>query len=298
MTRTRGFTLIELLVVIAIIAVLIALLLPAVQQAREAARRTQCRNNMHQIAIALHNYHDAHQCFPIGDMGYASGMYHGGYVGCIQQGAWPVAILPLIDEAALYNSINLEDNATSPANRTSSAQVLAQYLCPSNPNPAQLRNQGLIHYLGNYGSGTSMYDTRTRVNGVLLTWDRAPTVRITDISDGTSNTFLLGEAGLAGDIDLFGDARHNFWSEACGRCNCNNVRPVVMSTCFRINAPIEETGGTGNQRHHAFGSYHEGGCFFAFCDGQVRFISENIDTTTYRALSTRDNNEVIDDEDY
>jgi len=77
-----------------------------------------------------------------------------------------------------------------------------------------------------------------------------------------------------------------------------NVRPVVMSTCFRINAPIEETGGTGNQRHHAFGSYHEGGCFFAFCDGQVRFISENIDTTTYRALSTRDNNEVIDDEDY
>ena len=296
--RRHAFTLIELLVVIAIIAVLIALLLPAVQQAREAARRTQCRNNMHQIAIALHNYHDSHQCFPIGDMGYASGMYHGGYVGCVQQGAWPVAILPLVDESSLYNAINMDENATSPSNTTTSRQVLAQYLCPSNSNPTLLSNQGLIHYLGNYGTGTSMYATRVSASGVLTTWDMGPPTRITDITDGTSNTLLLGESGHAGDTALYGAARQNFWSEACERCNCNNARGVVSSTFYRINAPIADCGGTGNNRPHPFGSYHEGGCFFAMCDGQVRFISENIDTTTFRALSTKDNNEIVDDEDY
>ena len=299
---SKGFTLIELLVVIAIIAVLIALLLPAVQQAREAARRTQCRNNMHQIVLALHNYHDAHSSFPIGDMGYASGMYAGGYVGCIQQGTWPVAILPYIDETSLYNAINLGDNATSPANTTSSSQVLAQYLCPSNANPTLLgNNQGLIHYLGNAGmGGHTNAATDTYKNGVFYSWDRGSTVRIRDIRDGTSNTLLLGESGEAGNTTLYGTNRHNFWSEACARCNCNNARPVVSSAHYRINANYAEivADGSANKRFHAFGSYHEGGAFFAFCDGNVRFLSENLDMSTFRALSTRANNEIVDDEDY
>ena len=98
--RSRGFTLIELLVVIAIIAVLIALLLPAVQQAREAARRTQCRNNLKQLGLALHNYHDAHGCFPIGDMGRKS-PNNGGAVDYNLPGTWIPALLPYLDEAAL-----------------------------------------------------------------------------------------------------------------------------------------------------------------------------------------------------
>jgi prepilin-type N-terminal cleavage/methylation domain-containing protein len=306
--KKRGFTLIELLVVIAIIAILIALLLPAVQQAREAARRTQCRNNMHQIALALHNYHDAHSSLPIGDMGYASGMYAGTYVGCVQQGAWPVGILPYIDEASVYNAINLGDNATSSANTTTSSQVFAQYLCPSNANPQRQSNMGLLHYLGNAGSGGHLNAvTRAPANGVFYAWDTVttykagrPPCRVRDIRDGTSNTLMLGESGEAGNTQLYGAARQNFWAEACARCNCNNVRPVVSSSNYRINAAYSEVVGDGssNKRYHAFGSYHEGGCFFAFADGQVRFLSENIDTTTFRALSTRANNEIVDDEDY
>ena len=143
----RAFTLIELLVVIAIIAVLIALLLPAVQQAREAARRTQCRNNLHQLGLALHNYHDTHSTFPFGVcvVGY-SGAYH--------DWSWASMLLPFVDEAAIYNSCNFslrawESNTLVPANKTSVMHALNQFLCPTSPN-------GLV-YSTSWGGVSSSY---------------------------------------------------------------------------------------------------------------------------------------------
>ena len=135
--RSRGFTLIELLVVIAIIAVLIALLLPAVQQAREAARRTQCRNNLHQLGLAMHNYHDTHGCLPPLNVGR-----HQDTGGCHQNRppstGWGVLILPFLDETALYNAVNMEQAVYLDVNTTVSQSVLSQYNCPSEVRPRSL----------------------------------------------------------------------------------------------------------------------------------------------------------------
>ena len=292
----RGFTLIELLVVIAIIAVLIALLLPAVQQAREAARRTQCRNNLHQIALALHNYHDSNSCFPIGDMGRVSYMLSWAPSSQGAPGCWPAAILPLIDEASLYNAINFSRMARDPDNNTAKRQVLSQYLCPSNSNPQTMNVNGdaaLLHYVGNGGFANQTDANAHYVpihgskNGVFY---RGGIVRIRDIRDGTSNTLLVGESGYAGYTLGYGTSQ-NYWimGEEMER------RPCLSTASLAINA--QAWVGTGN-RCHPFGSEHEGGAFFAFCDGNVRFLSENIDTGTFRSLSTRANNELVDDEDY
>ena len=143
----HSFTLIELLVVIAIIAILIALLLPAVQQAREAARRTQCRNNMHQLGLALHNYHDTHGCFPMGDMGRTGAPCCGRGL----PGVWGSAILPFIDETAVYNSINFgmwAYTGLNAQNATAARQKLNQYLCPSNSNPVIINITALYDCLG------------------------------------------------------------------------------------------------------------------------------------------------------
>jgi prepilin-type N-terminal cleavage/methylation domain-containing protein len=193
----RGFTLIELLVVIAIIAILIALLLPAVQQAREAARRTQCRNNLHQIGLALHNYHDTHRCFPPGQIsGHTAGIadllytYSGGAT-CF------TLILPYMDESALYNAYNFDAPGTvGTANTTVTQSVLAQYLCPSDLDPSV----GSYNCReGNYAFSTGMDDSCQFQYCPIVTTVRGPLfnrskVRIRDIRDGTSNTFAIGEA--------------------------------------------------------------------------------------------------------
>ena len=301
----RAFTLIELLVVIAIIAVLIALLLPAVQQAREAARRTQCRNNLHQFGLALHNYHDAHSCFP-------PAAIQPDPAGCPGAATldWSgfVHILPYLDEAALYNACNFGIAWNSSVNNTVRRQKLAQLLCPS--------YSGTVTGFHICGSGaTSIYGAATSYCSVMGSmtpaqigswssyWNGVTTYsyccRIRDIRDGTSNTFLMGESG-----NLRGSCYSKVWYNAYGN-GCNRT---LVSLAWPINHDLRwgEGGVTRpsscNNYHMgccmSFGSPHEGGAFFLLADGQVRFLSENIDTTTYMALGTRAGNELIDDEDY
>ena len=295
----RAFTLIELLVVIAIIAVLIALLLPAVQQAREAARRTQCRNNMHQLGLALHNYHDVHRCFPAGTFGQMAATSDGWSPHCM--------ILPFIDEAAVYNSLNFDDSR-SPANKTAAAQRLDQLLCPSYSGTTTG-----FHICGSgatsvYGAATSYCSvmgsmTVAQIGSWSSYWNGVTTYsyccRIRNIRDGTSNTFLMGESG-----NLRGSCYSKVWYNAYGY-GCNRT---LVSLAWPINYDLRwgeggETRPTSCNNYHmgccmSFGSPHEGGAFFLMADGQVRFISENIDINTYRALGTRAGNELIDDEDY
>ena len=290
--KTRGFTLIELLVVIAIIAVLIALLLPAVQQAREAARRTQCRNNLHQLALALHNYHDTHRTFPFGFIPMITPAPTGSGT------TWGAMVLPFLDETAIYNSLNfvVRMDLPSPApNDTAVGQTLAQFLCPSDPNMApatggyfyNLGPQAVSNYLGCMGtSGINKYSVGNR-DGVLFNLSR---VRVRDIRDGTSNTILLGETK---DRERDPQLRLIF----LGFYNNEPVRTTALPiNCDSVACSVPE--GAGGLWYWNFSSFHEGGAFFAFADGQVRFLSENIDMTTFRALGTRANNEIVDDEDY
>ena len=279
--RVRGFTLIELLVVIAIIAVLIALLLPAVQQAREAARRTQCRNNLHQIALALHNYHDTHSVFPPGYINQESGY---GW-------SWAAMILPFVDEVAVYNACNFSIvscgssgmvSSGYAANETANSSRLAQFWCPTDSNP-----QYESHYGGLYRScyaacmGACAANSRDCQDGLMFTNSR---VRVRDVRDGTSQTIAAGEMTRLETIYRW--------------CLCNSQTAAKRNTGTPLGMHDTVPSIPNYSWQTSFGSYHEGGAFFVFADGAVRFISENVDSTAFAALGTRANNELVDDEDY
>ena len=301
----RAFTLIELLVVIAIIAILIALLLPAVQAAREAARRTQCRNNLHQIGLALHNYHDTHGLFPPANVFRYYGSWTNTTAGML--------LLPFLDETALYNAINFNLPTTGAQNTTVGMQVLDQYICPSD-EPAQVfwgysestyaPNAGSSSY---YAGWEINYHGQRKVAGPMYDCSN---IAIRTIRDGTSNTIIYGETTNVADID--GDTAWwscgesprsqwtygaDYWYKRCTEAPVNAIYPAAeaATNCAGATAPV-----TSPARVHsyAFASKHEGGAFFLFCDGQVRFLSENIDTGTYQALGTINGNELLDDEDY
>jgi prepilin-type N-terminal cleavage/methylation domain-containing protein len=220
----KGFTLIELLVVIAIIGILVALLLPAVQQAREAARRTQCRNNLKQIGLALHNYHDVHGCFPlsmpgggIGGSGCTTGFY-----------SWQAYILPFIDQGPLYNSINFHVEmagpgscnniydasiASSHVNASAAGIIVPMYLCPSDSYASNAVVMGSADpapgsYAANAGwpsltTGleSDEWPTPRKYSGIIslaspadtVAWHPAQAVRLRDVTDGTSNTMAVSE---------------------------------------------------------------------------------------------------------
>ncbi|MCH9652723.1 MAG: DUF1559 domain-containing protein [Planctomycetes bacterium] len=289
----RGFTLIELLVVIAIIAILIALLLPAVQQAREAARRSTCKNNLKQVAIALHNYHDTHRTFPIGAAinGGCTG-YSGSHMF-----SWGVHILPFIDQANLYNNLNFSGSTVFVPHNFSSSTCLTAvqpYLCPSNPQPNVVVNTAgtfagaLPDGMGrtdlggvadsiNWKCSTAGVRPTTRGNGVLY---GISSVKFRDITDGTSNTLLVGEiTGSRSPSGLNGNSYTGY---------------DVFDTSNGINSiDTVPGGGTFAFRPQGFSSYHVGGCHFVLCDGAVRFISENIDQGTLSGISTRAGGEVV-----
>lgn len=287
--RRSAFTLIELLVVIAIIAVLIALLLPAVQQAREAARRTQCKNKLKQFGIALHNYHDVYQSFPYGFEGREGGS--GG------NWAWGAMILPQVEQASLFNLLAVGSGsfATACADATKFAAMqrpLAMFRCPSDvglpTNSAFLQNNGVGGSL-NRDLATSNYVVSNHTtenvrdasfNGVFGCGGGAgcvtsrPSIAIRDITDGTSNTIAIGErAWNSGNIQYNAAIAYGTRDTDAG---ANNYGVTTVHGCGV--RPINSTDTSAGQR--AFSSTHEGGAQFLLTDGSVRFISENINHNT------------------
>ena len=304
----RGFTLIELLVVIAIIAVLIALLLPAVQQAREAARRTQCRNNLKQIGVALHNYHDAHSNFPIGSFFSDIG-------GLQFAWGWNTFILPYIDQAPFYNTLNLSSTtypaggSYSPApggNEYKWQNYVPAYNCPSDIGPNTLSigtgSAGPMiwsktNYAAMAGSTNRIqsdgYTTRTG-NGMFYNFSK---VSMRDLTDGSSNTVAAGEvsSGVPTNSATTDNAPY-----------LNTMRIWIWGHASLIDAgdPINGAGTIPGDKGfynsiegsgQGSSSYHEGGAHFLLADGAVRFISENINNGTWLALATRGGGEVIGD---
>jgi len=285
-SRRKGFTLIELLVVIAIIAILIALLLPAVQQAREAARRSSCKNNLKQIGLALHNYHDTHRVFPPG--GFTSG----------NDLNFLVMILPFVDYGNLYAKFNFDLGRTVAPNRTLNLNIPNIYLCPSSAIPTY--NDGYTtHYYGNMGPKDSVTWVGTYkgtaqapslnlggfgLQGVLSANSK---VRMRDITDGASNTILVGEIS----INKFpaGSSPYREWNRGCvgGGCgSIKNVRYSINSSGY-LGASLADL----SFNEPSFASQHVGGCHLLFSDGSVHFASENINMEVYLSTASRDGGE-------
>jgi prepilin-type N-terminal cleavage/methylation domain-containing protein len=332
-SRRRGFTLIELLVVIAIIAVLIALLLPAVQQAREAARRTQCRNNLKQLGLALHNYHDVFGRFMPGivsryDVNGATGAAcpdllgpggaNPGEAGCF---AWGTFLLPYVDQANVYNVLSpgnlfLEQVASTTAGLAALQTPLATFRCPSDTGPA-LNNfdntlgghemvaanysRFIVNTAGtklpiatsnymvcaNPSDSTTPAICPTQYGPPLGLASQNSSVGVRDITDGTSNTFAIGERAWKFN-NLIAGAGTIYGVSAAPGANIDQSASWNLKSAFTNVASLTYDGlnfspgvpGSGGQRAHqarAFNSPHTGGVFFLLCDGSVRFVSENID---------------------
>ncbi len=286
----RGFTLIELLVVIAIIAVLIALLLPAVQQAREAARRSQCRNNLKQIGLAMQNYHDNTKCFPVGQF------------SCCW-GTWVVEILPYIDQAPLfkkYVTTNMYDvpsagiRYSSPANSPVVSTRLAAMTCPSDRPNAPIPPITSHNYAVNNGNTTYSQATYNGVTFGGAPFGMNPTAapaKISDIRDGTSSTMMVGEVLQGTGSDLRGFTWWGDNSNFTAHYPPNSSIPDRIYTAgYCVNSPTDNLPcavSTGaDPIRQGSRSRHTGGVQVVFCDGASRFINQTIDLQLWRSLST------------
>ncbi len=319
-TKT-AFTLVELLVVIAIIGILIALLLPAVQSAREAARRTQCMNNLKQLGLAMHNYETAEGTLPVGAY------------GCCW-GTWIEAILPYLEEQNLadnyvdegkYDVLGLTYRYSGSENRPVTTLRLAILTCPSDGgNVTHFEGITSHNYAVNYGNTgylagyPTQEDAVDDYNGVQFGGapfkllggpDLEPyAARIKDIHDGTSNTLLASEViqGQGSGVGSSGVVSHDlrgfsWWGYGSGFHTYlapNSSQPDVMQSSVYcqndgVNPPCVAPHSTSQPMTNAARSKHAGGVLSVFCDGSVHFISDHIAIDTYRALSTTKGGEVI-----
>ena len=280
--KQRAFTLIELLVVIAIIAILVSLLLPAVQQAREAARRTQCKNNLKQIGLAFHNYHDTSRTFPPGQQFWGTD----GNSVTTTRGAgwgWSAMVAPFIDAGNVFNAFDFSLRMSDPVNLEAVQTKNSNFQCPSNPQDGvhvitgafAIDDPGLqiVNYVGNGGSFASSFNQHNqpaaRNTGVLM---RDSKVRIRDITDGTSNTILIGETVV---YNFLWDP--NLYGRPSGTHGNSDSGLALMRIGLRAMNPPDSANNTVKRESTA--SFHVGGSQVALCDGSVRFISENIDHT-------------------
>jgi prepilin-type N-terminal cleavage/methylation domain-containing protein/prepilin-type processing-associated H-X9-DG protein len=314
----RGaFTLIELLVVIAIIAVLIGLLVPAVQKVREAANRATCQNHLKQIALALHNYHDARGSFPVGHR-IALDMGNGRWANGTN---WWIESSPYFEQGNWYRRWDYTDQRNNVAGGTSAtaAQVIPTMLCPSDPLPAPVWSYtandstyawangfyGLSSYGGNAGTrsaqGTIGNVAHVTNDGIFFSKSH---VSIADVTDGTSNTLLAGERYHRDpEFDRLIVAEHSSESAPMAGLGLwaffisGVPRQVLLGSLVPINYQVPSSAAVGDEptivnRLCAYGSGHPGGANFALADGSVRFLSDQTSLTLLRALGTRAGGEV------
>ena len=301
--RWNGFTLVELLVVIAIIGILIALLLPAVQAAREAARRAQCSNNLKQLALGLHNYESSYKVIPPSAIN-------------TNQMSWAVMVLPYLEQGPLYDQFVFTQGAWNAHNRITIVKgvIVPAFLCPSQGNESDRfsptsgeTDVTVLHYKGVLGPyGTNPYDAdkpytfigldsgfgvcctqgafgQATQGGTAAAPIAIPTKNtLASMEDGTSNTYLLGE---------FSWRKYPYW-RPWTRGYYTDTRGTLLLAAKNVRNPI-------NSRiadlwnDGAFGSNHPGGAQFAMGDGSVRFVSETIDMVVYRATASRNGRESI-----
>jgi prepilin-type N-terminal cleavage/methylation domain-containing protein len=326
--RSSGFTLIELLVVIAIIAILIALLVPAVQKVREAAARSQCLNNLKQIGLAMQMYHDQKKSLPASQYGdYTDSTAFGGPYFASSSWSFLALILPNIEQGAIYQSGNIPNSilgATSaiatpiqvylcPSDEASSLKSYAELTrytrYPSSSSAATTITVGLTSYKGVLGSNFNYGDFANATpafknsgdgfwgaNGIctLDAW-KAP-IKMVQITDGTSNTFMVGEDTL--DLrwaNVTAPAGNEFsWAHSVGTIRTCAIPPnqIARANGTAINVTSGNAGDWGT--YNGFKSKHLGGVQFLFADGTVRFISNSIALGNYRALASYNGNEVVE----
>ena len=329
-----AFTLVELLVVIAIIGILVGLLLPAVQAAREAARRMQCSNNVKQLALAFHNYHDTFRNFPINFAWRSRPGLGGGGPAISDTGkSWLQMTLPFIEQTSLFNSIDFRlglrasggipgDLAAIERNRLAAATVVSTFLCPSDGQHNEGRltrrsdtvsandswavtnykacagrnwNSGLFNHpntLGGRNGGNN--DGLNAGNGVLSSnqQNTNPITRMRDLTDGTSNTLIIGEA-------LPQYSQWNWWynpnaatATTAIPLNFSLRRPLPWPTCGLAAGNFSRFADCDWPNNYNFNSRHTGGGNFGLGDGGVRFISDSVDTELYRSYASISSGEI------
>ncbi len=315
--RHQGFTLIELLVVIAIIGVLIALLLPAVQKVREAANRAQCSNNLKQIALAAHHYHGNCDCFPPGAVSGSS------------QACALIFLLPYLEQDSTYRLFDFSKSVfADAANAAGRAQQPPIFLCPSDPSQGYYQDSfgisGKSNYFGNMGAHGWVQDQRgaaqTKPVDLAGVFGNNSRTRLTDITDGTSNTALFAEIKRGArpgddnlDVTVLLPPVWDITSNAAtnpnnllppAACDTPGANPLnytglqyehgsLVTALYTHTVPPNYSGRDCirglfyDQGHLAARSYHPGGVNIALADGSVRFISDGIQFSTWRALGTR-----------